>query len=114
MLRTDRRTDGQTDRQTDGQTDGQAQTNMPPQLLRSWGHKNCLFHRAVGPLTIDDNNTNKNTAERYVKSALRLYIGNSMKASVCTYLVKIHLVVHEILSVSYFSLMFRDDRLQPY
>ena len=30
MLRTDRR--------TDGQTDGQAQTNMPPQLLRSWGH----------------------------------------------------------------------------
>ena len=28
------------DRQTDGQTDGQAQTNMPPQLLRSWGHKN--------------------------------------------------------------------------
>ena len=22
--------------------DGQAQTNMPPQLLRSWGHKNFL------------------------------------------------------------------------
>ena len=33
---TDRRTDGQTVRQTDGQ----AQTNLPPQLLRSWGHKN--------------------------------------------------------------------------
>ena len=32
---TDRRTDGQ----TDGQTDGRAQINMPPQLLRSWGHK---------------------------------------------------------------------------
>ena len=36
-------TKGVTDRQTDGQTvrrtDGQAQTNMPPQLLRSWGHK---------------------------------------------------------------------------
>ena len=30
MLRTDRR--------TDGQTDGQAQTYMPRQLLRSWGH----------------------------------------------------------------------------
>ena len=25
--------------QTDGRTDAQAQTNMPPQLLRSWGHK---------------------------------------------------------------------------
>ena len=40
---TDGRTDGQTVRRTDGQmdrrTDGQAQTNMPPQLLRSWGHK---------------------------------------------------------------------------
>ena len=33
-------TDRQMDRRTDGQTDGQAQTNMPPQLLRSWGHKN--------------------------------------------------------------------------
>ena len=33
---TDRRTDGQTDRRTEGH----AQTNMPPQLLRSWGHKN--------------------------------------------------------------------------
>ena len=43
MLRTDKRTDGR----TDGQTDGQAQTNMPPQLLRSWGHKNSsniYFH----------------------------------------------------------------------
>ena len=30
-------TDRQTDGQTDGRTDGQAQTNMPPQLLRSWG-----------------------------------------------------------------------------
>ena len=29
--------------QTDGQTDGQAQTNMPPQLLRSWGHKQKIF-----------------------------------------------------------------------
>ena len=26
------------DRQMDRQTDGQAQTNMPPQFLRSWGH----------------------------------------------------------------------------
>ena len=26
---------------TDRRTDGQAQTNMPPQLLRSWGHKKC-------------------------------------------------------------------------
>ena len=34
---TDRRTDGQTVRRTDGQ----AQTNMPPQVLRSWGHKNA-------------------------------------------------------------------------
>ena len=25
---------------TDRRTNGQAQTNMPPQLLRSWGHKN--------------------------------------------------------------------------
>ena len=24
--------------QTDGRTDGQAQTNMPPQFFRSWGH----------------------------------------------------------------------------
>ena len=24
-------------RNTDGHTDGQAQTNMPPQLFRSWG-----------------------------------------------------------------------------
>ena len=31
---TDRRTDGQTVRRTNGQ----AQTNMPPQLLLSWGH----------------------------------------------------------------------------
>ena len=26
----------------DGRTDRQAQTNMPPQLLRSWGHKNHM------------------------------------------------------------------------
>ena len=26
------------DRRTDRQMDGQAQTNMPPQLLQSWGH----------------------------------------------------------------------------
>ena len=32
---TDRRMDGHMDRRTDGQ----AQTNMPPQLLRGWGHK---------------------------------------------------------------------------
>ena len=25
---------------------GQAQTNMPPQLLRSWGHKNKKFRNA--------------------------------------------------------------------
>ena len=36
-------TDRQTDRRTDGQTDGQAQTNMPPQLLRSWGHKKSFL-----------------------------------------------------------------------
>ena len=35
---TDGRTDGRTDGQTVRRTDGQAQTNMPPQLLRSWGH----------------------------------------------------------------------------
>ena len=27
---------------TDRRTDRQAQTNMPPQLLQSWGHKNSL------------------------------------------------------------------------
>ena len=32
-------TKGITDRRTDGQTD-RPKTNMPPQLLRSWGHKN--------------------------------------------------------------------------
>ena len=37
---TDRRTDGRTDGQMVRWTDGQAQINMPPQLLRSWGHKN--------------------------------------------------------------------------
>ena len=26
---------------TDGRTDVQAQSNMPPQLFQSWGHKNC-------------------------------------------------------------------------
>ena len=26
--------------QTEGRTDGQPETNMPRQLLRSWGHKN--------------------------------------------------------------------------
>ena len=41
-LRTDRRTDGRTDGLTDRRTDGQAQTNMPPQLLRSWGHKKVI------------------------------------------------------------------------
>ena len=38
---------GITDRWTDGRIDGQAQTNMPPELLRSWGHKNMgllFFH----------------------------------------------------------------------
>ena len=33
------RTDRQTDGRTDGRTEGQAQTNILPQLLRSWGHK---------------------------------------------------------------------------
>ena len=30
---------------THGRTHGQAQTNMPPQLLRSWGHKKdkCIY-----------------------------------------------------------------------
>ena len=41
-------TKGVTDRWTDGQTDkrsdGQAQTNMPPQLLRSWGNKIIFCH----------------------------------------------------------------------
>ena len=31
------------DPRTDGRTDGQAQTNMPPQLLRSWGHKKVYW-----------------------------------------------------------------------
>ena len=35
----DRRTDGRTD--TDRWAHGQAETNMPPQRLRSWGHKNA-------------------------------------------------------------------------
>ena len=35
-------TKGVTDRRTDRGTDGQAQTYMPPQLLRSWGHKKHL------------------------------------------------------------------------
>ena len=29
--------------QTDGRMDGPAQTNMPPQLHRNWGHKNHLI-----------------------------------------------------------------------
>ena len=32
--------------QTDRQTDGQAQTNMPPKLLRSWGH-NKLKYKSI-------------------------------------------------------------------
>ena len=44
-----------------------------------------------------------------------LHIKNSMEAfiSLITYLVKIHLVVHEILSVSYFS-YFSYDKWQPF
>ena len=46
---TDRRTDGQTDRWTDGQ----AQTNMPPQLLRSWGKKlGANFEEVEGIKTV--------------------------------------------------------------
>ena len=36
-------TDGRTDGQTDRCTDAEAQTNMPPQLLQSWGHKHELW-----------------------------------------------------------------------
>ena len=40
--------------QTDGQTDGQAQTSMPPQLLRSWWHKNHFWQNAKNAcITID-------------------------------------------------------------
>ena len=38
--------------------------------------------------------------------ALRLYIKSGVKASVYIYLVKIHLVVHKIMSVLYFLLFF--------
>ena len=36
-----------TDRRIDRQADGQAQTNMPPQLLQSWGHKNQLSMTSI-------------------------------------------------------------------
>ena len=42
-----------TDIQTDGQTDGQAQTNMPPQLLRSCGHKYRKFSQHKAGETIN-------------------------------------------------------------
>ena len=29
----------------DGWTDEQAQTNLPLQLLQSWGHNNALMHK---------------------------------------------------------------------
>ena len=37
---TNGRTDGRKDRRTDGRTDEQPRSNMPLQLLWSWGHKN--------------------------------------------------------------------------
>ena len=40
-------TDRQRDRRTDGQTDEPAQTNMPPQLLRGWGHKKIKMSSAA-------------------------------------------------------------------
>ena len=39
--------------QTDGRTDEQAQSNMPPQLFQSWGHKNEIYHPASLKLEID-------------------------------------------------------------
>ena len=41
IKRSNGQSDGQTDEQTDGRTDRQAQTNMPPQLLRSWRHNHA-------------------------------------------------------------------------
>ena len=47
--------------------------------------------------------------EGYVAPALCLYIKNGVKDTPDTYLVKIHFVVHEILSVLYFSLFLVAD-----
>ena len=51
---------------------------------------------------------NKNSAESYATPAFHLHLKNAMKASVGICLVKIHLLVHEILSVSYFSLFLNN------
>ena len=48
--------DRQTDKQTDGWRDGQAQTNMPPQLLRSWGHNEQKY------VVVFDRNYSNNVA----------------------------------------------------
>ena len=32
-------------RRVDGRTDKQAQTNLPLQLLQSWGHNNALMYK---------------------------------------------------------------------
>ena len=45
---TNKRRNGQTDRRTDGQ----AQTHMPPQLLRSWGHKNAITDKGFFTLVL--------------------------------------------------------------
>ena len=36
-----------THRRKDGLTDGQAQSNMPPQLIRRWGHKIAVWSSSV-------------------------------------------------------------------
>ena len=50
----------------------------------------------------------KNSTEWNDTYALDLYIKNSMKASFDTYLVKVHLVVHKILSCISHFLPFLD------
>ena len=47
---------------------------------------------------------NENFAECYVAPALRLYIRSGVKHQYDRYLVKIHLVVHKVMSVLYISL----------
>ena len=43
-------TNGHTDGRTHGRTDKQPETNMPRQLLRSWGHKNIPSGRDISCL----------------------------------------------------------------
>ena len=49
--------------------DGQAQTNMPPQLLRSWGHINRIFCLQNLPL----NNGNYEDMRKFLKSMFWLH-----------------------------------------